>query len=145
MSARKEKSYKDQISNYHKIGKLKKENQELRRKVTRYKVRLHRLLTNSNSPYCKLNRDLVRNCFKVSSQIRSRLLFGDALKEDLQGTVSSMRSRKEHRSYLNNIKLRFLIKYRFMSTVKLFIPVSCNTSPRRNFATKNKLFFIDSS
>jgi hypothetical protein len=121
---------------------LTEENLRLRRKVTKYKVRLHRSsLKTSKSPRGKLRRELKSDYTKISPVVRKKLLFGNALKEDLHETWNAMGSRKERRNFIDKVKFRYVKKYGFMSTTKPFFPVAdYHNSRKRSCGAKKKVF-----
>jgi hypothetical protein len=122
------------------ILKLTEDNRKLRLQKNMYKVRLHRLMIKSMSPRAKLRQEMKGE--KLSPAARKRLLFGCALEEDLKSTWSSIKSRKERRLYMETLKLKYIVKYRFMSTAKPFFPISEYTGvqKRRVVGAKKRAF-----
>jgi uncharacterized protein YqgQ len=133
------------IKQHYKLKKLEHEKVVLEKKVAKYKMRLSRLkekvAEKSNSPNSILKRQLRNDHQKnVSPKLKRRLLFSQALQQDLQDSLSCIRSTKEKNVIINHFRFRYVKKYKFLNVAKPFIPIDSlyRSSPKRIFGVKRK-------
>jgi hypothetical protein len=126
----------------YQVSKLQRENDKLRRTVSQYRTKLHRLTKaerlKSDSPRSRLSREMARGT--VSPAVRKRLLFGEALKADLKSAWNSIASTKRKREFKSMITFRYVKKYKFMCSAKPFLPMKLSPSKKEVLGCKRKVF-----
>lgn len=124
------------------LKQLKEKNETLNRSVAKYRKRLYRLQwkvnSNSNSPRSTLKRELKKS--KVSPEVSRKLLFRTSVSIGVEESLSNITSSKKKRLASSFINLKYLKKYKFLTSSKPFF--SINFYERKRGEKRKKMVFI---
>lgn len=125
---------RNRSSAYRKIKLLEKKNSSMKKKYEKYKKKYLRLVEKRNK---ELKNELtpntkVKNILKgviVDGTVRKRLVFAEALSQDLKSTFKTLKGHKERQIFSKLIGGKVVKKYRVLGHTKDFLPknYSCQT------------------
>jgi len=107
------------VQHYFKMKKLQDKNENLERKVRKFRKRIQRLQERahmSDSPRSQLNRDLKK--YKIPHEVKRKLIFRTSLSVDVEQSYREMKSKKKKCEFMSNIHFKYRKKYHCLSDSK---------------------------
>jgi len=97
------------------VKKLEEKSKKSDRLATKYKLRYYRLQkklrSDSDSPMSKVNRELKVNKEKVFPRVRKKLVFHEAVMDDIGKSLSKITSKRDQNLISEKIHLSYVKKY----------------------------------
>ncbi|XP_071052091.1 putative autophagy-related protein 11 [Onthophagus taurus] len=112
---------------YRTLGKVRKENSNLKRQLDMYKKKYYRLKnkskTEKDTPNSNVNK-LLKGVKNVPQEVKKHLLFGEVIKQELTNNFQALTDCKRKQAFAKVIKGKMLKKYRLLKFARSFLPYS---------------------